>query len=310
MPLRIERRPLALVSGARFDRLIGDRFFASRGFAEVWQAKGGRPVAWTVEADGELAAVLPGIEFGRGPWARFQSMPDGCYGGLFVDPEARSERLRFAAGVLDAVARRRYVKAHIFDFYRTLPHDPRYAALDLQTTLLDIAAPGWLPPDRKLQAQIRKAEREGIACEPFDWARHREPFLQLVELTERRHGRKPAYPPAFFAALARLAQRDARLQWVWCAHGGLPACSHIYVLENGVLQGWQIYYDKRLSFLKPNQYIRFVTCRRMAAAGVARLNLGGTPENAPGLAYYKRRWGGQPIHFEGLVIRSGLGRFL
>lgn len=103
---------------------------------------------------------------------------------------------------------------------------------------------------------------------------------------------------------------DPRVHWLWCEHQGRPACSHIYFSERNVLQGWQIAFDKSFSFLKPNQYIRFTMCRRMAARGITRLNLGATPEGADGLLYYKRRWGGRPLRYRTLVLERKLARLL
>ena len=100
-----------------------------------------------------------------------------------------------------------------------------------------------------------------------------------------------------------------QIHWAWCAHEGRGACSHIYVVERGMLQGWQIYFDKTFSFLKPNQFIRYTVCREMADRGIRHLNLGGSPENAPGLDYFKKRWGGQTWSYRGLVRQRWLGRW-
>jgi hypothetical protein len=365
--MKVRRIPLSRLPPGAIDRLVGDHFFASEAFAQLWRAKGGRPVVWAVVGDGPgggaasrggtpgpsgtavlsgmpgprgaagpgggagpgdaagprgaaaaIVAIVPGVEFGRGPIARFASMPDGCYGGVFFaegrddGPAAAlsAEHERLARMLLDAVARRRYLRAHLFDFYGTLPADPRFETFTCTTTLVDISDPRWDPPDKTLLAQIRKARREGIHVEPFDWSRHRDSFLQLMRATERRHGQRPRFSRRFFARLAALAQRDERVQWLWCEHDGHPAASHIYVLEHGVLQGWQIYFDKAFSFLKPNQYMRFTTCRAMLQRGIHWLNLGGTPENAPGLASYKRRWGGEVIRYPGYVRSCGPGRWL
>jgi hypothetical protein len=308
--MKVERRLLSDLDARAVRALTGDCFFASPGFSEVWKAKEGRPVVWTVQADGALAAVLPGLEIGHGPLASFLAMPDGCYSGLFTAPALTAERGRFGTAVLDAVSRHRYARRFVFDFYGTLPRHPGFEVRPCETTLVTISGPEWVPPDEKLRSQIRKAEREGITMEPFEWDRHQEQFLRLMEATELRHGNPPRYPPEFFRALADLAHRDDRVHWVWCEHEGRPACSHIYFIEGGMLQGWQIYFDKAFSFLKPNQYIRFAMCRRMAARGIASLNLGGTPENAPGLADYKRRWGGRSHTFPAFAKMSGVGKLI
>jgi hypothetical protein len=48
----------------------------------------------------------------------------------------------------------------------------------------------------------------------------------------------------------------------------------------------------------------------MAKAGISRLNLGGTPENAPGLEYYKKRWGGEAVEYICYYRKSLLGRLI
>jgi hypothetical protein len=263
-----------------------------------------------VRVDGALGGVLPGVELRRGPFVSFLAMPDGCYSGAFIDPALSAEGERIGDTLLGALARHRYALRYIFDFYGTLPHHPRFRVERCETTLVSITGPDWEPTDPKLRSQIRKAEREGISMEPFSWERHHKKFLRLMEATERRHGNPPRYPPAFFHALADLAGRDERVQWVWSEHEGRPACSHIYFVEGKVLQGWQIYFDKAFSFLKPNQYIRYAMMQRMAGRGITTLNLGATPPDAAGLAYYKRRWGGRQVTFPALSRVSAVGRLV
>lgn len=308
--MTITCRPLGNVPEATLDRLTGDAFFASRIFAGLWRARGAAPVVWCAQEGQDLLAVLPGVVLGRGPLQRFMSMPDGCYGGVFIAPAASSERERLTAALLDAIVAAGYLKTFLFDFDGHLGRDDRFTVQPLETTLVDISAPGWGPPDRKLLAQIRKAEREGIRIQPLDWARHGSEFMRLMRQTERRHHNRPRYPESFFRALALAATTDPRLHLVWCEHEGRGVCTHLYVLERGMLQGWQIYFDKAYSFLKPNQYIRFLTCREMAKRGVRTLNLGGSPENAPGLEYYKSRWGGRTLAYRMLSLRRGIGRWL
>lgn len=290
--------------------LIGDSFFGSPGFANLWRTLGGNPVYWLVEQGDQIMSVLPGVEFGVGPFKRFYAMPDGCYARLFYNPDITVDREDIARMVLDALAARRYVKLFIYDFYESLPADSRFNIQTRTTTLVDISGPDWQPSDKKLQSQIRRAVREGIQVMTFDWDQHHRHFLDLMRSTEKRHGQTPAYSPGFFKAVADLAREDDRIQWVWCEHDGCPVSSHIYFIENATLQGWQMYFDKAFSFLKPNQYIRFITCRRMARQGVTKLNLGATPAGAEGLAYYKKRWGGNPVHYYCYVMKRGLGRFL
>lgn len=307
--MRVRRTEMEGEIGALVARWAGPRTFCQPAFAALWRAKGGRTIVWVAEDGDEVLAVLPGVEFGRRPCLRFQSMPDGGYGGvLWSAAVPPADRPGLGAGLLAAVARAGYAKTFICDYYRSLAAADGFLQTAAATTLVDISSPCWEPPDRKLLAQVHKAEREGIRVTAFDWAEHGEGFLALVRLTERRHGRRrPFYGEAFYRRLAAYARHDERVRWLMCVHEDRPACSHIYLLEDGTLQGWQIVFDKAFSFLKPNQYMRLWMCRHMAESGIHRLNLGGSPDDAPGLHAFKDRWGGSPVTYPVWERRRGLG---
>jgi hypothetical protein len=305
--VKVQRRLLADVPAETYARLAGGSFFASPGFLALWRVLGGRAVAWTIEVDGALGAILPGIEFGSGPFARFQAMPDGCYGGLFLDPALAREREALSRAMFLGLPARHYAKAFFYDFHGMAPSHPGFEVERCETSLVDISDPDWQPADRKLQSQIRKAEREGIEVVPFDWERHHAGFLALTAQTARGHGLHSRYPAAFFRRLADLALRDRRVRWLWCEHDGSPACSHIYFVHAGTVQAWQSCVDRRFSWLKPNQFVRFQLCREVAREGVRWLNLGSTPATSPGLAYFKARWGGGRVGYSSYVRREGLG---
>lgn len=307
--MEVRRLTLDEFGDARLAGYARDRVFVSPGWARLWEARGGRAVVWMAGDGGEPAAVLPGVEFGRGAWTRFFSMPDGCYGGVLYRDPTEEGRGRHQRELLETMAAHGYMRAWVFDFHGSIDRPTEACEpFPQNTTLVDISDPGWQPPDRKLVSQIRKARREGIRVRSLDWERDGDRFLRLMRDTERRHGSEPRLGPAFFERLARLSGTDQRVLWKWCERDGRAACSHIYVVEQRVLQGWRIDFDKAFSFLKPNQFIRFHTCREMARVGVRRLNLGGSPEQAPGLRYFKRRWGGEPVRYRGYRLENAWGR--
>lgn len=306
--MHVRRVDLADAPTAAWDRFAAASFFASRGFVELWAHAGGEPCAWLAEEAGATAALLPGVEYGAGPLRRFASLPDGCYGGVLVDPALAGERPRLAAALLDAVARRGYAKAAVFDYYATLPRRADFDEGREATLVTEFGGPDWHPPDAKLRSQIRRAAREGLRAETFSWARHGGGFLALVRASAARHRQRPRHPAALYAALARLAARDPRVRWYWCERDGVPVASHLYFLEGGAVQAWQSHFDRRFSRLKPNQFLRFTACRDALALGAHRLNLGSTPPGARGLAYYKARWGGTRVHYASWIRWHGLGR--
>jgi hypothetical protein len=294
--VNVSRRAFNEVPGDRYRALTGDAFFASPGFADLWRTRDGEPCVWCVEADGRTIAVLPGVEFRRGPLRRFASMPDGCYGGVFVAEEACAERAGCTRALLAALTRR-YAIADVFDFRRATSFAPGYVQKPCEARLITITGPAWVPTDPTLEQQAQKAAREGIRIGRFDPDRHMAGLMRLAEETARVHRCRQRYPRAFFEGLAALARRDTRIVWRWCEHDGAPAASHIYIVEGGMLMAWQSFFDRRYSFLKPNQAIRLAVCREFAAAGGRTLNLGSTPRHATGLAAYKRRWGGRLVRY-------------
>lgn len=290
------------------NRLAGNSLFASYAFCCLWQSLGGRPVFWTAEEDGHTLALLCGVEFGSRPVVRFQSMPDGCYCRLATSDLVSSQRVVVKQKLIEALHSAGYLKLYLYDFFGEFEGFPPFESLDCCTSMVDISDNNWQPPDKKIQSEIRKAEREGINVEQFDRSRHMENFLLLMDSTETRHGRDPKYPPEFYKALAELSETDERVSWSWVEHEGCPAASHINLIEGDMILNWQVFFDKQFSFLKPNQYLLFRAAKDSSVVGVRYLNLGASPDDAPELEAYKEKWGGYSHHYKCYWKKSGLGR--
>ncbi len=285
-------------------------FFGSTGFAGLWRAVGGRDIYWVVESGGKPIALLPSVEFGVGPARRLQVMPDGCYSRITIMSDSPPDRQKLAATLLSAMASAKYSRLWIYDYFREFADLEGFTKMECETTLVDISTPDWLPPDKKLQSEIRKAEREGVEAVELDINKHLDQFLHLMSHTEKRHGRRGKYRMAFFEALAELAQTDDRIYWPLIEAGGEAAASHIYFVEGDMVLNWQVYFDKRFSYLKPNQYLLYTTARRMASRGVGTLNLGASPDDADSLKAYKEKWGGTGYRYRCYHAQSGLGKIL
>ena len=66
--------------------LVKNSLYSSPEFARIWRTMNGREMFFMEDNNGEPAAGMTGIMFGRSFLSRFQSMPDGLYGGPgFVD---------------------------------------------------------------------------------------------------------------------------------------------------------------------------------------------------------------------------------
>ncbi len=290
--------------------LTTDSLFGSIGFARLWETMGGTPVYWAALVDGEIEALLSGVEFGRRPLRRFQSMPDGIYSRILSEVRDNCARQEMTRALFQAIAKAGYAKVYVTDFHDLMEVPETYTAQPCHTTVVDISDENWEPPDSKLQSEIRKAERAGAKIERLDAVAHMESFLQLMQATEQRHGRRPRYPPQFFSALAELAAEDDRVVWYWCEHEGRPVVSHITFIEGDTALHWQVYYDKAFSFLKANQFMLWQLIGELRPRGVHRLSLGASPPGASGLIDYKAKWGGEEYAYNCYVHKSGLGRFL
>ncbi|MFH1373416.1 MAG: GNAT family N-acetyltransferase [bacterium] len=301
---RQDRLPWDSVAG-----LIGNSFFGSRDFANLWCTLGGKPVYWVAEEGGEIQAVLPGVEFGFKFIRRFHAMPAGCYARLFCRPDI-DDKTELAAAIMKALTRAGYIKLFVNDFYATFQPAGMLQTSQRETLLVDISSPDWEPPDKKLRQQIRKAEKEGICRESFDRQRHLSGFLRLVEQTGRRTGSRVTFGSRFFETLAKLAEHDSRLHWVWCEHRGEPVSSNIFIVEGSHLFHWQAFIDEAHSYLQAAKYIPFATARSAAREDITILNLGSSPEDAPGVDSFKRKWGGRPHVYNCYYRKSGLGKLL
>jgi hypothetical protein len=290
--------------------LIGDSLFGSFGFAELWKTVGGKAVYWVGEEQGEVIAVLPGVEFGISPVKRFYSMPDGCYGRLFIKNNCGLEPEVVAGCFMEALADAGYVKAYLFDFWGMFTRSEHFVAEKRETLLVKIPSSDWLPEHPQLRQQVRSAERQNIRIERFNDDLHFSRFMALKVTVEKRRGQRSRYPPSFFKSLARLAETDRRVQWVWCEHEGQAAASHVYLIEGDMLLYWLPYSDRTFSFLRPDQYMLYATVKRLWHDGVRVLNLGTSPPQAHGLIRYKEKWGGKPHVYNCYIYRSLLGRLV
>lgn len=292
------------------ESLTGDSLLQSKPFASLWECTAGKVIFWAAWQDSEIVALLPGVEFGMRPMRRFQAMPDGLGGGILMRSQNTTLHDQATGAILKAVAEAGYLKVYITDFDNRLKLPSDYSLLPCSTTLVDISDADWMPPDRKLQSELRKAEREQVIIQPFRPESHLKDFTILMEATERRHERKPKHTARFFEALAKLDATDDRIIWLWCEQDGHPVVSHICLVDGKTALHWQVCYDKAYSFLKANQYMLLQLISRLKKLGVTHLNLGASPPDAEGLIEYKSKWGGERYEYNCYVYKSWLGRWL
>jgi Acetyltransferase (GNAT) domain len=285
----------------------GQSLLASTPFSNVWETLGGRIVYWVAEENGSIAAVLTGAEFGCVPFLRFQAMTDGLPSTLYFAND-NCDKAHLASQLLDGVSQQSYIKSFVTDFDNSLPPHSTFQRRQLCTHIGDITNPAYEPSDKTLMSEIRKAERDKTSIEQFEWSKHGSRFIDLVTLSETRHGRLPKYPARFFEQLAIVSENDNRIIWTWCEHDGTPVASHIYFIFGSQAVNWQIYYDKEFSALKANQLTTWTAIANLRGRGVAHLNLGASPDTAEGLVAYKSKWNAVEYPYSILEKKTWLGK--
>jgi len=237
---------------------------------------------------------------------RFQSMPDGLP-SVFVCTESASDRVHLISQILDSISQHGYIKTFVTDFDNNFPPHSTFHRAGMTTHMVDISNTSYEPSDKTLISEIRKAEREQTSIVRFNWKEHGGRFIDLVALSETRHGRLPKYPAPFFEQLALAAEEDDRVIWTWCEHEEKAVASHIYFVQADRAINWQIYYNKDFPFLKANQLTTWRTIADLRNLGVTHLNLGASPDEAEGLVAYKVKWNAVEHSYSILEKKTGLG---
>ncbi len=309
--MEIRRYLLSEIPIDEIEPLIRASFFASPGFLNLWKVRDGTAVWWMVRIDNATAAVLPAVEFGKGPFTRLYSTPNGCYGRLcFAQGLDNRTKEETARNLITALADAGYMKVFLSDFYRCFDGVKSLESNPCETRLIDISAPDWQPPHRKVRQDIARAEREGVVIEPFNGEKHLAGFFELVGISHKRIGVDQKYKPEFFRALEQLSRQDDRVRWVWCEHEGRPMVSSIFLMEGDNLLYWHVYFDEALSHLQATKYIIFKVARESVARGVRYLNMGGSPDHVAGVHGFKEKWGGELYQYRCLYRKSLLGRMI
>ncbi len=291
----------------QLQQFSGYDLFSSIDFCNLWQCIGGKALFWTAYENDKIIGVLPSVEFGMKNFKRIQSMPDGCYSNLLCDDDFQRDEIE--KQIFNEILSAGYLKIFIYDYFNKYSSVKLFDRVKCNTTLVEISQE-WTPPDKKLVSEINKAERENVKIQKFVYEKHFEKFIKLMKATEKRHGRKPKYPNQFFKRLASLSEKNDNIQWLVVEHENELAASHINFVIGETLLSWQIYFDKKYSFLKPNQLLLFYAAREAVQKGITKLNLGSSPEQAYSLKYYKEKWGGVNYEYYCYVKKTWLGKLL
>ena len=175
----IQVRPLSdkEIQTEQLQEFSGYNLFSSIDFCNLWKCVGGKPIFWAAFENNKIIGVLPTVEFGMKNFKRLQSMPDGCYSNLLCDDNFQRDEIE--KQIFNKILSAGYLKIFIYDYFNKYLSINRFDKVKCNTVLMEISQE-WIPPDKKLIAQISKAEREKVEIQKFVYKKHFEKFIKLM----------------------------------------------------------------------------------------------------------------------------------
>jgi hypothetical protein len=290
--------------------LTSGSFFSSPGFIRIWRTAGGRDVFFLRENQDRPEAGLAGVIFGRGFLARFQSAPDGLYGGPFFAAGCPdSTRRDFLRVVCDWMKDKRILRADIHNPQEPLNMEPM-SRVDTFCHTVRLSEHYLDTIPRKVRKHIDIGKRRGGIIARMDDLKYLDAFYDLVVATEKRHRQKPRYTYELFKALFELSLADDRIIWPIMLAGDRIVASRIGFIERSQIFSWQYFSDREHNSLKPNYLLMDSVINCAAARGTKILNLGWSPPEAASLIEFKESWGGQLTPVPNYIYMSRLGKII
>ena len=290
--------------------LTDDLFYASLDFMSLWKSKGGQPIFFVDEEQDKFRAGIGGIIFGRFPIKRYDSMPDGFYGGPFYAEECDLEHQKnFISAFATFLKSKNIIRATVnkpgVDF--TSDIFKNYTAL---THVLELTGEEFIPPRREVKKHIRGSRERGGRVEIFNDETDLDRFYELAVLTKQRHRQKPAYPIDFFRQLLKISINNPKILWLKVMLEEKMIASQISFFDKETAFNWQFYYDKEYSFYKPGYLLLDYAINQAIKNNVKQFSMGSTPDDLASLVEYKERWGGVAVNHHNFTYYNWLGSIL
>lgn len=264
----------------------------------IWELVYPHARSWVILAwsGGEIRAGLPVVQFRRGPFSNFYSLPYGTYGGP-VYPRGDAEPVK---GLLETFASLKgFGERVITDFYGECAPLTRlgFRVDTLTTQILNLSEglkevwQGLSPAKRRL---VRQAERFGVEVVPVS-PEEIEVCYRMDEDTAHRHRCRPKFHPIIYHHLYNQLNPAGMLYWVMARRRGKPLAHIINLCYEKELFYWQGgSFSSGLRY-RPNDCLIWHTIRWGCEHGFQYYNLGASP--TPGLAKFKEGWGAKPMSY-------------
>lgn len=293
-----------------WDILTGNSFFASTQFASLWRSKKGEPLYFIDEENGKIKAGIGGIVFGKSIFKRYDSMPDGLYGGPFFAPDYYSEKKQlFFTSFEKYLKQKSFIRANINKPLEKL----NVQMFEKQTAVehvLELGENEYVPERKEVRKHIRGSKERGGTVDQITDENDLDSFYKLALESEKSHRRKLIYPIDYFHRLLELSKGNSGVLWLKVTVENKMIASQITFFEKEKALNWLFYFDKRFSYFKPAYLLVDYALNHSIKNGIKIFSMGSTPDNIESVTLYKDRWGCQEQTYNNYAYRSFLGKLI
>ncbi len=317
MEFRIITRPE--LDHRAWDKLTqGASFYQTRYWADVCtQGIAGEAQALFLSGfrKSRLVAGMAAIVTARLGKGSFYSMPYGTYGGFVFDNDATDDEKReYSKGLGSWLQSGNFSLLEIVNFEGCW-NPSIIPDVEKQETFAHIMKLEGANNDffsgPNVRAEIKAGQRRGTQVVEVQ---HKDQVKRSYDIyleTEKRHGRiRPVYSQRFFNAIFDFLKSTGKLRWTVAVVKSRIIGSQINFVHGDTLYYWQgvMEYASRQykpTYLLINDAIEYARNRELA-----KINMGASPANAPGLIEFKKKWGGVRYDYTIYRRRSRLRKLL
>jgi len=290
----------------RWAGLTDKALLVSPEFISIWRSLKGRGIYFVDEQAGVFISGLAGIEFGKRPFKRFESMPRSLSGGILFSEEANEDkRIESENAIYTRISKSGFVRC-VINGDNPVLRNYGFVEKNFATHFIELSN---YNPGKKVEEHLRAAARRGgevLKGVPDDV----EALYELAHMSANKHGKDNPYSREFFGELLTLAQTDERIIILKVLFENRPAAFRISFMEREYIFNWQLYVDDRYKNIKPGFLLMQVVIETAKANGIKYINMGSSPTDAESLIKYKESWGGKEEKVPYYIRYNALGKIL
>ncbi len=298
------------ISQKEWGELSGNSFFASPQFVSLWRGKKGKPLYYLDEENGKIIAGIVGIVSGKGYLKRFDSMPDGLFGGPYFAPDYDKEKQqKFFTSFEKYIKENNYIRANINKPLKSISSN----MFQVQTALehvLELSDQGSQPLPRGIGTDVRGSMKRGSRVELFDSEGDIDRLYYLAQSSAKRQGRKMNYSKEFFDRLLKISVGNNNILWLKAMLEDQMIASQVTFFDRGEALNWFYYYDKKYSYYKPGYLLADYAIDYSIQNGIKYFSMGSTPGQIESVVKYKERWGCEERSYNNYAYFSFLGKMI